>query len=456
MKKLLISALALVLCGNVMAQDPKEIKAQQKAIDGLLKEAEKSGKVTEDAMGQVDLSKKPDFEAAMKLIEQAKANPAAATKAGDIARVAGNIMNNKMRFATPGAQQGDNDALKDYLSACGDGFMYIMEAWNAYKTPDEKGKVNTKFNDQMAATAANLFLNSSGLYNCALIAYQNEDWMNSAKYFDLSADAIGCELLEYAKSKNPIMAANLAQFENDSVKYKNKLFAASTYAQVDPSLAVKAYNALKNTAADQASVFGGLYGIYAQKADTAQMIDILKEAMTVLPEDNSFSNQLFYIYLDKQDYEGAISSLKASLNNNPENISVIILIARLYTQTGKFNEAAPYYQKALSIDANSLEANLYCGVNYIAEMEAGESEMLKNRTADAVIDKFSNEKMDAALPYLRKAYAADTNHENTDIVNVIMNVLYRKFSPSGAPNRDALIKEYNEIADAYGRPQYNR
>ena len=170
MKKLLMTALALVLCGNVMAQDPKEVKAQQKAIDGLLKEAEKASKLSEDAMGQVDNSKKQDFAAAMKFIEQANANPMASTKAGDINRVAGNIMNNKMRFATPGAQQGDDAALKEYLSACGEGYMYFQKAWDAYKTPDEKGKVNTKFNDQIAATAANLFVSSSGLYNCALIA----------------------------------------------------------------------------------------------------------------------------------------------------------------------------------------------------------------------------------------------------------------------------------------------
>ena len=82
--------------------------------------------------------------------------------------------------------------------------------------------------------------------------------------------------------------------------------------------------------------------------------------------------------------------------------------------------------------------------------------MLKNHAREAEMDKFSNEKLDAALPYLRKAYQLDANHENNDIPTLLMQVLYRKFQPSNAQNKAALIQEYNEVADAYGRPQYNR
>lgn len=456
MKKLLISALALVLCGNVMAQDPKEVKAQQKAISGLLKEAEKASKVSEDAMGQVDTSKVPDFATAMAKIAEANANQYASTMAGDIARTAAGIMNNKVRFNTPGAMAGDDAALKDYLLSCGEGFKYLQQAWEAYKVPDEKGKVNTKYNDKMAADAANFFINSSGLYNSALIAYQAEDWMNSAAYFDLAGDAIGCEMLEHAKAKNPLLVANMVTFETDSAKYKNKIFAASTYKNANAERALEAYKALVGTPASQFDVFSGIVTIYSEKADTTSMVEWLQKGMEVMPEDSRFATSLFYIYLDKGDYEGAISSLKATLNNTPDNISVITLIARLYTQQGQFAEATPYYQKALALDAENLDANLYYGLNYLSEMEAGESEMLKNHAREAEMDAYSNGKLDAALPYLRKAFQLDTNHENNDIATLLMQVLYRKFQPSGAQNKAALIAEYNEVADAYGRPTYNR
>lgn len=455
MKKLLISALALCLCGNVMAQDPKEVKAQQKVISTLLKEAEKAGKVAEDAMGQVDTSKVPDFAAAMAKIAEANANQYANTMAGDIARTAGDIQSNIVKFSTPGAGQGDQTALKDYLMACGAGYKYYQQAWDAYKVPDEKGKANTKFNDKLAAAAANLFINSSGLYNSALIAYQNEDWMNSAEYFDLAADAVGSEILEYAKSKNPLLAANMVEFESDSAKYKNKLFAASTYKNANPEKALEAYKALVGSNAPQFDVFSGIVTIYSEKADTTNMVEWLQKGMEVMPEDGRFATSLFYIYLDKGDYEGAISSLKAS-NPAQDNVGIVTLIARLYTQQGQFSEATPYYQKALSLDANNLDANLYYGLNYLSEMEAGESEMLKNHAREAEMDAYSNKMIEEALPYLRKAYSLDANHENSDIATLLMQVLYRKFSPSNAQNRAALISEYNEVADAYGRPTYNR
>lgn len=183
------------------------------------------------------------------------------------------------------------------------------------------------------------------------------------------------------------------------------------------------------------------------------MINWLEQGITALPDYSVFSNSLFYIYLDRQDYDGAISSLKKSLVGSPNNVGALVLIARLYTQQGKHTDAAPYYQQAIGIDANNLDANLYYGLNYLAEMEAGESEMLKNHAREAEMDKFSNEKLEAALPYLRKAYQLDTNHENNDVCNLLTQVLYRKYQPSTCPaDQKKLLKaEYEEVKAAYGR-----
>lgn len=460
MKKLIISVLAVALLGgSAFAQSKEELKAikeQQKQISTLLKEAEKAAKLAEDAMGQVDLSKKPDFAAARNFINQALANPQAATMAGDINRVAGDIEYNVNRYNAQGAQQGDQAALKDYLLSCGAGFQYYAKAWEAYQTPDEKGKINPKFNDKMAANASNLFVSSSGLYNCGLIAYQNEDWKSSADYFLLASEAATSPIITHAKAKNPILAANMADLESDSLKFLNKKYAASTYTKFDNDKAIEVYKSMIGENTDQFEIYSGIVTVYSELKDTTNMIVWLEKGMQAIPEDSRFSNSLFYIYLDKQDYDGAINSLKASLNGNPDNVSAIVLIARLYTQQGKTAEAKPYYDQALQKDPNNLDANLYLGLNYLSEMEAGESEMLKNHAREAEMDAFSKKYIDEAIPLLRKAFAADVQHENGDIATLLMQVLYRKFSPTNAPNRQALIQEYNEVADAYGRPGYNR
>ena len=457
MKKLLISALALILgVGTMNAQDPKEVKAQQKVISTLLKDAEKLGKLAEDAMGQIDQSKKPDFDGARKKVAEAMANPYAKTMLGDINRVAGDLEYNVNRFATAGAGAGDNAALTEYLDACGAGFKYYQAAWKAYATPDEKGKTNPKYNDKMAANAANLFLNSSGLYNSGLINYQAENWEKAAEYWNLAGDAVESELIKAAVAKNPLLAANVEEFKNDSARFQNKLYAASCYAKIDHNKCIDAYKALLPQGKQLEAVYSGIISEYAEMKDTTNMINWLEQGITALPDYSVFSNSLFYIYLDRQDYDGAISSLKKSLVGNPNNVGALVLIARLYTQQGKHADAAPYYQQAIGIDANNLDANLYYGLNYLAEMEAGESEMLKNHAREAEMDKFSNEKLEAALPYLRKAFQLDANHENNDIPTLLMQVLYRKFQPTNAQNKQALINEYNEVADAYGRPGYHK
>lgn len=457
MKKLIISALALILGAGVMnAQDPKEVKAQQKTISTILKEAEKLGKVAEDAMGQVDQSKKPDFAGARKQIAAALANPFANTMLGDINRTAGDIEFNAQRFATKGAGEGDQAALAEYLDACGAGFKYYDAAWKAYATPDEKGKANTKFNDKIAANAAQLFLNSSGLYNCGLLAYQADNFEKAAEYWTLAGDGIETAMIKHAAAKNPLVAANLESYQNDSARFQSKLYAASAMSKVDHKKAIKSYESLLGAGREQTAVYSGIIAEYAEMQDTTSMIAWLEKAIDAMPEQGIFANSLFYIYLDKQDYDGAISSLQKSLNANPNNVAAITLIARLYTQQDKTKEAAEYYQKALAVEPNSLDANLYYGVNFLREQELGESELLKNHARDAEIDKFSNEKFDAALPYLRKAFALDTEHNDSNIPTLLMQVLYRKFQPTNAQNKAALIEEYNTVADAYGRPGYHR
>ena len=66
MKKFILSILAVSLTAGAFAQElskeeQKALKEQQKAITANLKAAEKAAKLSEDAMGQVDYSKVPDF-----------------------------------------------------------------------------------------------------------------------------------------------------------------------------------------------------------------------------------------------------------------------------------------------------------------------------------------------------------------------------------------------------------
>lgn len=461
MKKFILSVLAIGLCaGTVVAQELskdelKAIKAEQKIISSTLKDAEKAAKLPEDAMGQVDQEKAKsiNFDAARALVQQALANPQSGTMLGDINRIAALIEYNQSKVALPGAQAGDQAALNTLFSNCGKGFQFFQEAWDAYAKPDLKGKVVDKFNEEMAAKAYELFSMSNGLANCGFTSYNQKDWANAAKFFELASAGPESEILALAAKKNPLVLAELEKYKVDSVKYQNLLYAGSCYSEVDKNKSIDVFKQLIGKNTPQVPVYSSIVGEYAQLKDTANMITWLQKGMEALPEENYFSNNLFSIYLERNDLDGAISAMKSSLASNPNNAGTLTIIARLYTQKGETETAKEYFQKALAVEPENLDANLYYGYTYLVEMETGESEMLKNHAREAEIDKFSNEKMEKALPLLRNAFKADVNHENNDIPNLLMQVLYRKFAPTNAVNRQALINEYNEVADAYGRPR---
>ena len=460
MKKFILSVLAVSLTAGAFAQElskeeQKALKEQQKAITANLKAAEKAAKLSEDAMGQVDYSKVPDFATARAQVAEAFKNSAANTMLGDINRTAAMVEYNNYMINMPGAQQGDQEVLNKFFDNCGKGFEYFMAAWNAYATPDAKGKTNTKYNDDMAAKAWAMYSVSNGLANCGFTAYNAQDWGNAAKFFQLAADGADSPLIKHATAKNPAAALELERYAVDSVKFQNILYAASCYDNVDKAKALSIFKSLVGKNTPQLPVYSSIIGEYAQQNDTTEMINWLQKGMEAMPGEGYFTTSLFQIYLDRNDIDGAINAMKAALTSNPTNAGIVTIIARLYTQKGEYAPAKEYFQKALELDPANLDANLYYGYTYLAEMEAGESEMLKNHASNAEMDRFSAEKIQAALPLLRAAYKADAEHENNDIPNLLMQVLYRQFAPTNAPNRQALINEYNEVARAYGRPEKN-
>ena len=457
MKKFILSVLAIGLCvGAVNGQSKEELKAikeQQKQVTSLLKEAEKAAKLSEDAMGQVDVTKVPDFATARAKVAEARKNPQASTMEGDINRVAGIIEYNEFKITLPQASSGEQSALNTLFGNCGAGFGYLQDAWAAYATPDEKGKTVTKYNDDMAAKAYEMFSTSNGLANCGFTSYNQKDWANAAKYFQLASEAPSSAILKHAAQKNPLALPEITKFDVDSVKYQNLLYAGSCYSEVDKQKSIDVFKQLIGKNTPQVPVYSSIVGEYAQLKDTTAMIEWLQKGMEANPDEAYFSSNLFSIYLERNDMDGAINAMKSALASNPNNAGTLTVIGRLYTQKGETEAAKEYFQKALAVEPNNLDANLYYGYTWLVEMEQGESEMLKNHERENVIEKFSTEKIDAALPYLRKAYQLDEKHENNDVANLLTQVLYRKFQPSTCPadEKAALKAEYGEVKSAYGR-----
>lgn len=457
MKKLIISALAVLMTAGAMAQEmsKEEIKAmkeQQKLITAALKEATKASAVSEDDMtGQVDIKKQPNFDAARAKVAEAMANPQAATMAGDINRVAADVEYNVYRYELAAYMADNNRDQKELIASCGKGFDYYSKAWAAYATPDAKGKVNTKFNDQMANNATTLYQTSSGLLANAYAAYNAEAWADAANYFTLSAQAPEGPMIKHATAKNPALAAAMVSYSSDSTICQAYFNGALCLANIDRSKAIEQFKGLLGKACDQNGVYQSIISQYAQMQDTTMMLEWLQKGMAAMPNDSWYSANLLQVYLDKNDIPGAINAVKSM---DQSNATTRVLLARLYLQNNQLDEAKAEFEAALGIDPNNLDGNLYFGYMYLVQMEQLENEGMKDRAKEAANAKLAAEKMDAAIPYLRKAFQLDVDHSNNDIPTLFMQVLYRKFAPRNAANRDALIAEHNEVARAYGRHEY--
>lgn len=456
MKKLIISALAVLMTAGAMAQEmsKEELKAlreQQKLITAALKEATKAAAVDEDAMGQVNIAKQPNFDAARAKVAEAQANPQAATMAGDINRTAGDVEYCVYRYELAAYMADNNRDQKELIGSCGKGFDYYSKAWAAYATPDAKGKTNTKYNDQMAANATTLFQTSSGLLANAYAAYNAESWAEAANYFTLSAEAPNGPMIQHAAKKNPALSLQLDNYKNDTTVCEAYFNGAVCYSNIDRAKAIEQFKMLIGKPYNQNNVYQSIIGQYAQMQDTTMMLEWLQKGMEAMPTDTWYSANLLQVYLDKNDIPGAISAVKSMDQNNA---TTRVLLARLYLQSNQMEDAEKEFQAALGLDANNLDANLYYGYMYLVQMEQLENEGMKDRSKEAANAKLAAEKMDLAIPYLRKAFQLDVNHENNDIPTLFMQVLYRKFAPRNAANRQALIDEHNEVARAYGRHEY--
>jgi len=97
--------------------------------------------------------------------------------------------------------------------------------------------------------------------------------------------------------------------------------------------------------------------IYKNQNRTDEFNAITKEIMVMLKDDvdsgHNMNLEYAHLYIDLfDDYESALTYAKDEYSKRPENIDVNKLMAQIYQQKGKMDEAKKYAQKALRTGAN--------------------------------------------------------------------------------------------------------
>ncbi|MBQ0057467.1 MAG: tetratricopeptide repeat protein [Bacteroidales bacterium] len=443
MKKLILSAIALVLVGGACCVEANaadkakltpEEKALQKEFKALLKEANNKSKTDEFAPTPADLP------AARVAIEKA-AKMSLAEGNAEFYTIAGKIEEETLKKA-----QQEND-FTTYASSGLAGFQYYSKAYNAALADNQK-----KFIQPAQQGALFLYQATGGLVNAGGAFYQVQEYQKSIEAFRTAIAATKEPVL----TSNPLAALTLEQCSADttinSISYS--IFQVAFFGLQDTVTANKELIYLKDHTTDTKLLNQYLQMLAQNYYAADQMTDFentLKEGMQRIPEESWYIRYLIQTYIDKKDYTSAKGFLDKAMESDPKNVVFLNTKGWLLETEGNADEALKYYEKAYAIDPSDYSINASLGRYYFNQAQEiiDKYEKLKkweegDRQAEPVIEK--------ALSYYEAAFALDTERKDKNICFALRGIYGPKIAKLGlsSPAAKPLKAKYAEISEAYG------
>lgn len=443
MKKIILSALALILVGagciNVNAQEKTKeqlkaeaaaAKALKKEFDGYVKLAKKNSQIGEGFT--------PNIPAAREAIQNA-AKLSLAEGNADFYLQAGAVESAAFQIA---AQAND---LPGYASSASAGFDY-------YKKAFASANGNKKVEAAAQQGALNLFQQTSGLAMIGNVFYQEKDFVKCLAAFRAAKTAANEPVL----TSNPLAQALVEIYSADSTINNLSLncFSVAQYMLNDTIEANKELIYLKEHAKDNEQlnqVMQALALNYYGKDDTLAFESTLKEGVEKLPNESWYINNLINVYINRNDLASASGFLDKGIEADPQNATLVNMKGQVLEQQGQIEEALVYYEKALSLDPSSVTANSSLGRYYFNRAAAIEDEYFNKRKFDEA-DRQAAPMYDKALPYYEAAYAFDTERKDKGIAIALRRLYGRQISKKGktsAAGKELQVK-YDEVTEAYG------
>ncbi len=251
---------------------------------------------------------------------------------------------------------------------------------------------------------------TSMLYNAALMAQQAG---NNAKAIEITEELIAMNYrgVQY-KAKN---AATGDPVEFGSKKQMD--FSVKSGAVTDPVVEGDIRPDLYITAAN----------LNKKEGDTARYDQLVAEARTKFPENQTLLILELQKYLDTKNYDKALENLNKAIAIDPSN--KIMLYNKgviLQTEMNLYDEAIDAYQKALNIDPDYSDALYMTSIVYLDQANEVGKKMndlpLNAKTKYEALQKEQTAIFEKALPYLEKAHKSNPEDEQ---VTTALGQVYR-------------------------------
>ncbi len=199
---------------------------------------------------------------------------------------------------------------------------------------------------------------------------------------------------------------------------------AAYYAEIYEK-AVKHFTTCKEMNYGGVNLYLLLKNTYASMNDSANVLQILKEAFEKFPDEEEVLLQLVNYYIFAGRNNEALDYLKIGKEKNPDNGTYFFAEGLIYDRLGKETNARNAYQKSIDLDPDLFTSQYNLGAlifNQGVKMVEKANKILDNEEYK-VVREAADLQFAEALPYLEKAH--ELNKDDIDTMETLKLIYYR-------------------------------
>ena len=178
----------------------------------------------------------------------------------------------------------------------------------------------------------------------------------------------------------------------------------------------------------QHEIYIQLLWVLMELEDLEAYDELLITARSRFPKNDDLLKMQLQAYLDKEDYDGALSNLEEALVSDPSNALYLYNAGFIYHQKKKDeSKGREYYTRAMKADDKYLDAIYMLGLMHIDQSNVVVEKINKlGRSEKTKYNNYTKEKNDEltkALSFFEKAYAINSKDEAT--LEALKEVYYK-------------------------------
>lgn len=297
-----------------------------------------------------------------------------------------------------------------------DGYTYMMTALPLDSVTDAKGKVKTKYSKDIVKAVTENFNNYN---NAAILLWEAQDYDGAYQAWDI-----------YLSLPNDArLGKNAPAAPADTIVSEltyNKGLAAWQAGNI-PAARKDLAKALK-LGYNKKNLYDYAISLAYQEGDEDAVYNLAKEALPLYgSEDTKYMQLIINNHISKKEYDKAKQMLNEAIAANPNDSQYYLLLGLLATEQKDPVEAEANYTKAVEIDPNNANAQLFLGSTLCekAYALADQSTTLSQAEYEKVYSNQIKPLFLQAIEHLEKAYAADPEGPtSSDALRYLRNAYY--------------------------------